>query len=154
MTWDLPRTQTSLFRPKCVRKGRREGDNGRDGALPAVCTLPMVPCGSSPAARLYLAKNEAPEEETDLGLCCNQMWDARWQRFEPRTQNTVMCVKLSTQASVDLVLVELKQLRRQRQKTIGFMSKTTALHVHQALKYISLTSTARLRRETSQRNVL
>ena len=74
--------------------------------------------------------------------------------FWPRTQNTVMCVKLSTQASVDLVLVELKQLRRQRQKTIGFMSKTTALHVHQALQYISLTSTARLRRETSQRNVL
>ena len=33
------------------------------------------------------------------------------------------------------VLRELKQLRRQRQrqKTIGFMSKTTALHVHQAL---------------------
>ena len=52
----------------------------------------MVPCGSSPAARLYLAKNEAPEEEADLGLCCNQMWDAFWQRFEPRTQNTVMYV--------------------------------------------------------------
>ena len=31
--------------------------------LPAVCTLPMVPRGSSPVARLYLAKNEAPEEE-------------------------------------------------------------------------------------------
>ena len=40
-----------------ARKGRREGDNG------AVCTLPMVPCGSSPVVRLYLAKNEAPEEE-------------------------------------------------------------------------------------------
>ena len=24
----------------------------------------MVPCGSSPVARLYLAKNEAPEEES------------------------------------------------------------------------------------------
>ena len=103
MTWDLPRTQTSLSRPKCARKGRREGDNGRDGASPAVCTLPMVPCGSSPAARIYLAKNEATEQEADLGLCCNQMWDACWQRFEPRTQNTVMCVKLSTQASVDFV---------------------------------------------------
>ena len=43
----LPRTQTSL-----ARKGRREG-----------YTLPMFPCGSSPVARLYLAKNEAPEEE-------------------------------------------------------------------------------------------
>ena len=29
----------------------------------AVGTLPMVPCGSSPVVRLYLAKNEAPEEE-------------------------------------------------------------------------------------------
>ena len=28
-----------------------------------VCTLPVVPCGSSPVARLYLTKNEAPEEE-------------------------------------------------------------------------------------------
>ena len=46
----LPRTQTSLFR--CARKGRREGDNGRDGAEPTVCTLPMVPCGSSPVTRV------------------------------------------------------------------------------------------------------
>ena len=30
--------------------------------LPISC-LPMVPCGLSPVARLYLAKNEAPEEE-------------------------------------------------------------------------------------------
>ena len=44
----------------------REGDNGRDGASPAVCTLPMVPWGSSPVARPYLAKNEAPEEEADV----------------------------------------------------------------------------------------
>ena len=29
----------------------------------AVCTLPMAPCGSSLVARLYLAKNEALEEE-------------------------------------------------------------------------------------------
>ena len=83
MTWDLPRTQASLSRWKCACKGRREGDNRRDGASPAVCTLPIVPCGSSPVARLYLAKNEAPEE-ADLRLCCNQMWDACWQRFEPR----------------------------------------------------------------------
>ena len=26
----------------------------------------MVPCGSSPVTRLYLAKNEAPEEEAEL----------------------------------------------------------------------------------------
>ena len=39
-------------------------------------------------------------------------------------------------------------------KTIGFMSKTTVLHVHHAFWYISMTSTARLRRETSQCDVL
>ena len=38
----------------------------RQRASPAVCALPMVPCGSSPVARLYLAKNEAPEEVADL----------------------------------------------------------------------------------------
>jgi len=37
---------------------------------------------------------------------------------------------------------------------IGFMSKTTALHVHHAFWCISLTSTARLRLETSQCDVL
>ena len=60
------------------RKGRREGDNGQDGASPSVCTLPMVPCGSSPVARLYLAKNEAPEEEADvyelLSLVIHLLW--------------------------------------------------------------------------------
>ena len=34
-------------------------------------------------------------------------------------------------------------------KTIVFMCKTTALHQHNAFQYISLTSTARLRREAS-----
>ena len=38
----------------------------RQRAPPAVCAPPMVPCGSSPVARLYLAKNEAPEEVADL----------------------------------------------------------------------------------------
>ena len=33
-----------------------------DGKETAVCTLAMVSCGSLPVARLYLAKNEAPEE--------------------------------------------------------------------------------------------
>ena len=50
---DLPRTQTSLSRAQ-RKAGRRQR---------AVCTLPMVPCCSSPVARLYLAKNETPEEE-------------------------------------------------------------------------------------------
>ena len=53
---------------------------------------------------------------------------------------------------------DLKQRPRrqqhQRQKTSVFMCKTTALHVHHAFQYISLTSTARLRRETSQCDVI
>ena len=48
---------------------------------------------------------------------------------------------------------ECRELRRRKQrqgqKTGGFISKTTALHVHRAFQYISLTSTARLRLETS-----
>ena len=71
MLWTASYPDVSL---RCARKGRREGDNGRDVASPAVCTLPMVPCGSSPvtrfalASRLCNAKNEAPEEEADTGL--------------------------------------------------------------------------------------
>ena len=53
---------------------------------------------------------------------------------------------------------DLKQLlwrrQRQRQNTIGFMTKKTALHVHHAVWYISLTSTARLQRQSSQSDVL
>ena len=53
---------------------------------------------------------------------------------------------------------DLKQLlrrrQRKRQNIIGFMTKTTALHMHQAFWYISLTSTARLQRETSHCDVL
>ena len=42
----------------------KEGGKETTGETsPAVCTLPMVPRGSSPVARLYLAKNEATEEE-------------------------------------------------------------------------------------------
>ena len=39
-------------------------------------------------------------------------------------------------------------------RSIGFMSKTTALHVHHAFFYISLMITARLRGEISQCDVL
>ena len=48
----LPRTQTYLSLDENVRKWRREGDNGRDGPSPAVCTLPLVPSGSSPVTRV------------------------------------------------------------------------------------------------------
>ena len=55
----LLRTQTSLCRWKCARKRRREGDNGP--------RPPSVPFPWSLAVHhqplLYLAKNEAPEEE-------------------------------------------------------------------------------------------
>ena len=68
----LPPTQTSLSlslsRWKCARKGRREGDYGQDVASPPVCTLPMVPCGSSPITLLYDEKNEAPEGEADVDV--------------------------------------------------------------------------------------
>ena len=64
---NLPRTQTSLFRWKLARKGRREGDNGRGGAKPLVCTLPMSLAVHRQSlafcARLYHEKNEAPKEE-------------------------------------------------------------------------------------------
>ena len=50
--------------------GKETKCNGRDGASPAVCTLPMVPCGSHQSlafrARLYDEKNEAPEEEAGI----------------------------------------------------------------------------------------
>ena len=36
----LPRFQTSLFRCKFARKGRREGENGREGASPLFFLLP------------------------------------------------------------------------------------------------------------------
>ena len=62
----LSRTQTSLFFDENVRA--KEG--GKE-TTPAVCTLPMVPCGSSPVTRFALAsaKNEAPEEEAVLVGC-------------------------------------------------------------------------------------
>ena len=68
----LPRTQTSLSRAQ--RKAGR-----RHRARRLVCTLPMVPCGSSPVARLYLAKKEAHEEEA--GICfifVLQKWGLFW----------------------------------------------------------------------------
>ena len=53
---------------------------------------------------------------------------------------------------------ELKQPRRRPQRRLQknnkFMIKTTALYVHHAFQYIFLTSTARLRRETSEFDAL
>ena len=47
-------------------------------------TLPMVPCGSLPIARNYLAKNEAPEEEADGG------GGGSWWWMEPLPEVSVM----------------------------------------------------------------
>ena len=42
-----------------------------------------------------------------------------------------------------------QQWQRDRQKTIGLMSKTKTLHVHHAFLYISFAVTARLQRENA-----
>ena len=55
----LPRTETSFSRWKCERKGRREGDNRR----PFPSSLAVHHQSLAFRARLYDAKNEAPEEE-------------------------------------------------------------------------------------------
>ena len=47
----LPRTQTSLPRWKFARKGRREGENGRDFASTLTFLFPIVPCASSSVTR-------------------------------------------------------------------------------------------------------
>ena len=78
----LPRTQTSLSRWKCACKRRRDGDNRRDVASPAVCTLPMVPCGLSPVLEV---------KEILVQFHC---WSAyRNERFPPwaKTYFSAMC---------------------------------------------------------------
>ena len=55
----------SLSMKMCAH--RKAGRRRRDVASPAVCTLPMVPCGSLPIARNYFAKNEVPEEKEAEG---------------------------------------------------------------------------------------
>ena len=42
-----------------------------------------------------------------------------------------------------------QQCRRERQKSVGLMSKTKTLHVHHAFLYISFALTARLQRENA-----
>ena len=59
-------SQNDCLVPRRLSRAQRKAGR-RQQASPAVCTLPMVPCGSSPVARLYLAKNEAPEEEAVKG---------------------------------------------------------------------------------------
>ena len=68
-SFKLPRTQTSHFFDENVHA--KEGRKETTGET-AVCTLPMVPCGSSPVTRFALAsaKNEAPEEEAVIVSGC------------------------------------------------------------------------------------
>ena len=52
----------------------------------------------------------------------------------------------------DFIKIQRRGRQRERQKkkkTIGFISKTTTLHVHHAFLYISLPVFARLRRENA-----
>ena len=67
----------------------RAKEGGKETMGETALRLPSVPFPWSLAVHHQslastLRKNEAPEEEADLGLCCNQMLDACWQRFEPR----------------------------------------------------------------------
>ena len=45
--------------------------------------------------------------------------------------------------------IQRRGRQRERQKTIGFISKTTTLHVHRTYLYISFPVFARLRRENA-----
>ena len=67
--------------------------------------------------------------------------------------------QLKTTPKADIYNIrDLKQRRRgrqrERQKTIGLISKTLALHVHYTLWYISLPSSAKQRREMTKFKVL
>ena len=80
----VPRGGLLIFWPKaasypdvslrCARKGRREGDNGRDVASPAVCTLPMVPCGSSPVTRVSRSPLPCEKRRAWGGGCARSVW--------------------------------------------------------------------------------
>ena len=58
--YNLGRLPCLVPRRFSLDKNLRAKEGGKE-TVP-VCTLPMVPRGSSPVARLYLAKDEAPEE--------------------------------------------------------------------------------------------
>ena len=56
---------------------------------------------------------------------------------------------LGTLRSNDADGKQERQKKKTNKQTIGFISKTTTLHVHQAFLYISLPVFARLRRENA-----
>ena len=68
------RLSLSLSRWKFARKGRREGENGQDGAKPPFFYLSHGPLRVTSHSRFALAslrnhaKNEAPEEEAGWDL--------------------------------------------------------------------------------------
>ena len=59
-------------------RAKQGGKKTTGETSPAVCTLPMVPCSSSPVARFYLAKNKAPEEEADTAMFWVQVPSPNW----------------------------------------------------------------------------
>ena len=95
-----------------------------------------------PTMSSYLSLVSTRETTTTISLISKGMQFWGWS-FTPKTK-----------PRLQRFTRELKQLRRRPQRRLqknkgGLMIKTTALHVHHAFKYISLTSKARLRRETS-----
>ena len=64
-------------------------------------------------------------------------------------QKKVAAVKRFKQESIGTLSFKIQRRERQqeRQKTVGFISKTTTLHVYHAFLCISLPVFARLRRE-------
>ena len=74
----LPRTQTSFFWWKCARKGRREGDNGRDALR-----LPSVPFPWSLAVHHQSLVSRSP-------LPCEKRsaWGGGWDRASVHTQES------------------------------------------------------------------
>ena len=73
-------------------------------------------------------------------------------KYVKRSTNvTIVCVELNggRKSGIWELMQPQRRRQRQRQKTVSFMSKTTALHMHHAFQNFSLTFTARLRRRTS-----
>ena len=109
----------SLSRWTCARKGRREGDNGRDVLRLACVPFPWFLAVhhqslASTINRLYLAKNEAPEEEAGCLQLCGIMcviselvhasvsWPALVRRYWYEHDFILMHIKLKFTKSLSL----------------------------------------------------
>ena len=82
----LPRTQTSLFKTCAQRKAGRRQQARR--ASPVVCTLPMVPCGSSPVTGFALAYARRKTKRLRRRLCCMGIWFSELATGERRAPHS------------------------------------------------------------------